>query len=85
MGQMMRRYWVPACLSEEVAERDCAPHRTQIFGDRLVVFRDSDGKLGVVDERCPHRLASLALGRNEDDVVEVAVMAGYGYQPVSLR
>ncbi len=66
MGQMMRRYWVPACLSEEVAERDCTPHRTQIFGDRLVVFRDSDGKLGVVDERCPHRLASLALGRNED-------------------
>jgi phthalate 4,5-dioxygenase oxygenase subunit len=66
MGQMMRRYWVPACLSEEVADRDCAPHRTQIFGDRLVVFRDSDGKLGVVDERCPHRLASLALGRNEE-------------------
>jgi phthalate 4,5-dioxygenase len=66
MGQMMRRYWVPACLSEEVAERDCPPHRTQIYGDRLVVFRDSDGKLGVVDERCPHRLASLALGRNEE-------------------
>jgi len=66
MGQMMRRYWVPAALAEEVAERDCTPVRTQIFGDRLVVFRDSEGKLGVVDERCPHRLASLALGRNEE-------------------
>src|ERR1700679_101806 len=66
MGQMMRRYWVPACLSEEVAAPDGAPVRTTIFGDRLVVFRDTDGKLGVVDERCPHRLASLALGRNEE-------------------
>ena len=66
MGQMMRRYWVPACLSEEVAEPGGAPVRTQIYGDRLVVFRDSEGKLGVVDERCPHRLASLALGRNEE-------------------
>lgn len=66
MGQMMRRYWVPACLAEEVAEPGGAPVRTQIFGDRLVVFRDSEGRLGVVDERCPHRLASLALGRNEE-------------------
>jgi phthalate 4,5-dioxygenase len=66
MGQMMRRYWVPACLSEEVAAPGSAPVRTTIFGERLVVFRDTDGKLGVVDERCPHRLASLALGRNEE-------------------
>ena len=66
MGQMMRRYWVPACLAEEVAEPGGTPVRTQIFGERLVAFRDSDGKLCVVDERCPHRLASLALGRNEE-------------------
>ena len=66
MEQMMRRYWVPACLEEEVAEPGGAPVRSQIFGERLVVWRDSDGKLGVVDERCPHRLASLALGRNEE-------------------
>jgi phthalate 4,5-dioxygenase len=66
MGTMMRRYWVPACLSEEVAEPDGTPVRTTIFGERLVVFRDSSGKVGVIDERCPHRLASLALGRNEE-------------------
>ena len=66
MGQMMRRYWVPAALSEEVAEPGGAPVRTTIFGERLVVFRDSENKLGVLDERCPHRLASLALGRNEE-------------------
>ncbi len=66
MGQMMRRYWVPACLSEEVAQPDGTPMRTTIYGERLVVFRDTAGNLGVVDERCPHRLASLALGRNEE-------------------
>lgn len=65
MGEMMRRYWLPACLAEEVAEPDGAPVRAQILGERLVVFRDSRGRLGVLDERCPHRLASLALGRNE--------------------
>jgi len=66
MGQMMRRYWVPACLSEEVAAPDGTPVRSTIYGERLVVFRDTDGNLGVVAERCPHRLASLALGRNEE-------------------
>ncbi|MBV9440825.1 MAG: Rieske 2Fe-2S domain-containing protein [Candidatus Eremiobacteraeota bacterium] len=66
MGAMMRRYWVPACLGEEVAERDGAPVRVRICGVPLVVFRDSAGRLGVLDEHCPHRLASLALGRNEE-------------------
>jgi phthalate 4,5-dioxygenase oxygenase subunit len=66
MGDMMRRYWVPACLSDEVAERDGTPRRVRIFGVPLVVFRDSDGRLAVLDEHCPHRLASLALGRNEE-------------------
>jgi len=66
MGELMRRYWVPACLSEEVAERDGTPLRVRIFGQPLVAFRDSSGRLGILDERCPHRLASLALGRNEE-------------------
>jgi phthalate 4,5-dioxygenase len=66
MGQMMRRYWVPACLSAEVAQRDGTPLRIQIFGVPLVVFRDSTDRVGILDERCPHRLASLALGRNEE-------------------
>jgi phthalate 4,5-dioxygenase oxygenase subunit len=66
MGQMMRRYWVPACLSEEVAEPDGTPIRTQLFGEPLVAFRDTQGRLALVQERCPHRLASLALGRNEE-------------------
>src|SRR5438552_1616699 len=66
MGQLMRRHWVPACLSEEVAEPDGAPIKVRLLGEDLVVFRDTDGRLGVLDEHCPHRRASLALGRNEE-------------------
>ncbi|HEY0395122.1 MAG TPA: Rieske 2Fe-2S domain-containing protein [Candidatus Elarobacter sp.] len=66
MGAMLRRYWVPACLGEEVAEAGGTPLRVRICGVPLVVFRDSAGRLGVLDEHCPHRLASLALGRNEE-------------------
>ena len=66
MGQLMRRHWIPACMSEEVAEPDGAPVRARLLGEDLVVFRDSDGRLGVLDEYCPHRRASLALGRNEE-------------------
>jgi phthalate 4,5-dioxygenase oxygenase subunit len=66
MGQIMRRHWIPACLSEEVAEPDGKPVRTRLLGEDLVVFRDSDGRLGVLDEYCPHRRASLVYGRNEE-------------------
>ncbi|HEV8014180.1 MAG TPA: Rieske 2Fe-2S domain-containing protein [Stellaceae bacterium] len=66
MGQLMRRHWIPACLSEEVAERDGAPVRTRLLGEDLVAFRDTEGKLGVLGEHCPHRQASLAFGRNEE-------------------
>ncbi len=66
MGRLMRQHWIPACLSEEVAESDGKPVRVRLLGEDLVAFRDSDGRLGVVDEHCPHRRASLALGRNEE-------------------
>jgi phthalate 4,5-dioxygenase oxygenase subunit len=66
MGQIMRRHWIPACLSEEVAEPDGAPVKIRLLGEDLVVFRDSDGRLGVLDEYCPHRRVSLAYGRNEE-------------------
>lgn len=66
MGQLMRRHWVPALLSEQVAIPDSAPVRVQLFGEKLVAFRDSDGKLGLLGEQCPHRKASLAFGRNEN-------------------
>ena len=66
MGQLMRRHWTPVCLAEEVSEPDGAPVKARVFGEDLVVFRDTRGSVGVMHERCPHRGASLALGRNED-------------------
>ncbi len=61
----MRRYWTPALLSSEVEERDGPPVRVKLMGERLIAFRDSAGRVGLLDEFCAHRLASLFLGRNE--------------------
>ena len=66
MGRLMRQHWMPACMSEEVAEPDCTPLRVRLLGENMVVFRDSKGRLGALDEQCPHRRASLAFGRNEE-------------------
>ena len=65
MGEAMRRYWIPALLSRELPEPDCPPVRVQLLGERLVAFRDTRGQIGLLDEFCPHRRASLWLGRNE--------------------
>src|SRR5436305_13757697 len=66
MGRIMRRHWIAACLSEEVAEPDGAPVKVRLLGEDLVVFRDSRGRIGVLDEYCSPRPASLVFGRNED-------------------
>jgi phthalate 4,5-dioxygenase oxygenase subunit len=66
MGDTLRRYWVPACLSTELAAPDCPPMRVKILGEDLVAFRDSDGRIGLLDEFCPHRRVSLFFGRNEE-------------------
>jgi nitrite reductase/ring-hydroxylating ferredoxin subunit len=66
MGNLMRRYWVPVLLSSEIAEPDGPPVRVGILGERLLAFRDSDGRPGLVDELCAHRGVSLFLGRNEE-------------------
>jgi phthalate 4,5-dioxygenase oxygenase subunit len=65
MGDLMRCYWLPAALSSEVV-RDGAPLRLMLLGEKLIAFRDSAGRVGVMDHRCPHRCASLFLGRNEE-------------------
>lgn len=65
MGDMMRRYWMPALLSEELPEPDGTPVRVRLLGENLVAFRDTDGRVGIVEEACAHRCASLAYARNE--------------------
>src|SRR5215469_8319748 len=64
MGEMIRQYWIPAVMSSEL-ERDGAPLRLTLLGEKLIAFRDSTGRVGIMDHRCPHRCASLFLGRNE--------------------
>ena len=66
MGEAMRRYWIPALLAWELPEPDCPPVRVKLLGEELVTFRDTEGLIGILDERCPHRQASLFLGRNEE-------------------
>ena len=66
MGDLMRRFWHPVLLSEELPEPDCAPKRTKILGEELIAFRDTNGEVGLVDNYCPHRRASLFFGRNEE-------------------
>jgi phthalate 4,5-dioxygenase len=65
MGEVMRRYWIPALLSREIAERDGPPVRVKLLGEPLIMFRDTDGSIGLLDEFCAHRRTSLWLGRNE--------------------
>ena len=66
MGNTMRSYWIPALLACEIAEPDRAPVRVRLLGEDLVAFRDTQGRIGLLDEYCPHRRASLFFGRNEE-------------------
>jgi phthalate 4,5-dioxygenase len=66
MGELMRRYWIPALLSEEIPAPDCPPVRVRLLGEDLVAFRDSHGSVGLLGEHCAHRGTSLFFGRNEE-------------------
>jgi phenylpropionate dioxygenase-like ring-hydroxylating dioxygenase large terminal subunit len=66
MGELMRRYWLPVLLSEEVAENDGPPVRVRLLGENLIAFRDTQGRVGLVDAYCPHRRAPMFYGRNEE-------------------
>jgi phenylpropionate dioxygenase-like ring-hydroxylating dioxygenase large terminal subunit len=66
MGRMFRSYWIPALLTEELPENDCPPVRVQLFSERLLAFRDTNGRYGLIDEFCAHRGVSLWFGRNEE-------------------
>jgi phthalate 4,5-dioxygenase oxygenase subunit len=77
MGDLMRQYWLPAMLSSELAP-DGAPIRLMLLGEKLIAFRDSAGRVEVMDHRCAHRCASLFLGRNEEGSIR-CVYHGWKY------
>lgn len=64
MGELMRRYWQPVCLSEELKD---LPMKLQVMGEELVAFRDLKGRVGVLDRHCAHRGTSLEYGRIEEE------------------
>lgn len=66
MGRMLRQYWVPVVQGTSL-ERDGAPLRVKLFSENFVAFRATDGRVGFIDEACPHRGVSMALGRNENN------------------
>ena len=72
MGQLLRRYWAPILLSSEIAEPDGPQVRVKIMGEKLLAFRDSAGEVGLIDEFCTHRGASLFFGRNEENGIRCA-------------
>src|SRR5499427_8598174 len=66
MGNLMREYWVPALLSSELPSADSDPVRVMLLGEQLIAFRDTTGSVGLLQNNCPHRGASLFFGRNEE-------------------
>ena len=65
MGDVYRCYWIPALLAEELPENDCPPVRVKLLSERMIAFRDSEGRYALIDEFCAHRGVSLWFGRNE--------------------
>jgi phenylpropionate dioxygenase-like ring-hydroxylating dioxygenase large terminal subunit len=67
MGELFRRFWIPVALAEELPGPDSVPLRVEVLDEKLVAFRDSDGRVGLMDAYCPHRGAPLFFGRNEEN------------------
>jgi len=67
MGNLIREYWIPALISTELPEADGAPVRVRLLGENLIAFRVTSGKVGLIQNNCPHRGASLFFGRNEGE------------------
>ena len=67
MGELVRRFWIPFLQVADLRKPDGAPVRVTLLGEKLVAFRDSDGRIGLIDRLCAHRCADLFFGRNEEN------------------
>ena len=66
-GELLRRFWLPFLLTADLSEPDGAPVRVGLLGERLLAFRDTSGRIGLIDRACAHRCADLFFGRNEEN------------------
>src|SRR5688572_4890000 len=80
MGNLMRQYWIPAVQSAELAAPDCPPLRIRVLNENLIAFRATSGKVGLIDDACPHRGASMFFGRNEEEGLR-CVYHGWKFEP----
>jgi phthalate 4,5-dioxygenase len=78
MGQLVRRFWLPFLLSEDLPGPDCDPVRVRLVGEDLLAFRDTGGAVGLIDPLCAHRCADLFYGRNEENGIR-CVYHGWKY------
>jgi phenylpropionate dioxygenase-like ring-hydroxylating dioxygenase large terminal subunit len=67
MGELMRHYWIPAVRSDELPSPDCPPVRIKLLGEELIAYRVTSGAIGLMQNACPHRGASMFFGRNEEE------------------
>jgi phthalate 4,5-dioxygenase len=67
MGRLFRSYWLPALLASELPENECPPVRVKLLSERLLAWRDTQGRYSLIDEFCAHRGTSLWVGRNEEN------------------
>ncbi|MEA2640428.1 MAG: hypothetical protein QOF51_1822, partial [Chloroflexota bacterium] len=70
-GELLRRYWFPVAFSHELTEEK-PTHFTRLLGEDLVLFRDKSGNLGLIQDHCAHRGASLLYGRVEERGISCA-------------
>jgi phenylpropionate dioxygenase-like ring-hydroxylating dioxygenase large terminal subunit len=78
MGNFMREYWIPAMLASELPHPDCPPVRVKLLGEELIAFRDTSNRIGLIQNNCMHRCASLFFGRNEENGIR-CVYHGWKY------
>src|SRR5688572_27638623 len=80
MGNLMRQYWLPAIRSDELPAPDCPPLRVKLLGEELIGFRTTSGAIGLMQNACPHRGASMFFGRNEEEGLR-CVYHGWKFDP----
>jgi phthalate 4,5-dioxygenase len=78
MGAYFRRFWQPVALSRELPEPDGPPARVKVMDEELVAFRDTGGRVGLIEPHCAHRGANLFFGRNEESGIR-CIYHGWKY------
>jgi phenylpropionate dioxygenase-like ring-hydroxylating dioxygenase large terminal subunit len=67
IGNLLRRFWIPGLLEQEIVEPDGAPVKLRLLEEDLVAFRSTSGKVGIVDAYCAHRRGPMCRGRGKTD------------------